>query len=205
MVFVPVANTVRATISGNVGSIPWAHILHYAYTGGAPSQSSLQAGASVLMTQYTNHLGPLTNDLVSITEATLTDIASATGAQASVTASNSGTLVGAPTPANVAFVISKLIGRRYKGGHPRASLPLGVQVQLANANTWVPAFVNAVETGYVAFISATANGGMWSGVGAEVTVHRKLNHIALNPPYTDVVQAYKADAMIGSQRRRIGR
>ena len=60
-------------------------------------------------------------------------------------------------------------------------------------------------SGYAAWANAIANGGAWSGIGAEVTVHRKLNNLTLTAPFVDDVQAYKVSNIFASQRRRTGR
>jgi hypothetical protein len=74
-----------------------------------------------------------------------------------------------------------------------------------NSSQWLPATVTAAVNGYVAFIQNTANGAMWSGVGAEVTVHRQQGRVTLANPLVDIVQSYTAQQQLASQRRRIGR
>jgi hypothetical protein len=105
----------------------------------------------------------------------------------------------------VAFLISKAIQRRYRGGHPRCYLAIGSQAQKQSSSQWLTTFTSSATNAYAAFITATANGAMWSGVGAEVCVHTKLNHEVVTAPFVDIVQAYVGQQQMASQRRRIGR
>lgn len=205
MPFIPVPNTVKAELSGTINGVNWAHILHYGYSGGPPTSGQLTSGAQTLMAQWEGSLSILMSVDVTTLRAVLTDLNSSTGGQAEYLANSPGSNAGHVPSNSVTVLVSKSINRRYRGGHPRAYLPLGYEAVVATPTSWQATFVAEVATAYATFIQKTANGGMWAGVGPEVCVHRYLDNVLLATPTTDVVESYTAEAVFASQRRRIGR
>jgi len=205
MPFVPVANVIKLAISGTYATMPWANVLHFQYSGGPPSNTTLNSASAIFLNEWQTYIAPHSNAAVVASKVVITDLSSATGSQGENLGNVPGTAAGVALPAHTCFLIQKAINRRYRGGHPRAYLPVGSTGSLANSNSWTGAFQTAVTNDYASLISKTANGGMWAGAGSEVTVHRKLNDEVLTIPLVDIVQSYTGSPEVASQRRRIGR
>lgn len=201
----PVPNVVQVSLTGVVGAINWAHVLHFQFSGGSPTVPVLTSAAQAMFNSYASHIQPLAVAAIVLHEARIADLSSQTGAVGTYTGTSAGSAAGTVIPNNVAFLISKQINRRYRGGHPRAYLLIGTINNLVGSNQWTTAFQSAGVNAYVAFIQAVANGGAWAGIGSEVTVHRTQGHVNLVPPTVDIVQTYSSSPLIASQRRRVGR
>jgi hypothetical protein len=113
-------------------------------------------------------------------------------------------------------MINFKIGARYKGGHPRIYLPIGLGSDTLNNFQWSSAFQTAAETAMVNFVSAVATAINAAGAtGAnhcvptytyeyhDDTVNHKYTRrrIGLKNVYT--VQTYDTMQKFGTQRRRL--
>jgi hypothetical protein len=109
-------------------------------------------------------------------------------------------------------LVSKHVGRRYRGGHPRSYLNVGISSDLADESHWAGLFTAGVTTAYAAL--STAMLGHTSGsttLDGEVTVSyvdKAVNPVApfrRPTPLVLPVLAATAQTQIAVQRRRIGR
>jgi hypothetical protein len=90
-----------------------------AFTGAGPSVVDLTTLANTIATAWANNIAGLQSNLSSLLGVTVTDLTSATGAQAVTAQNKPGTVAGAFSGAAVAAVVKFKIARRYRGGHPR--------------------------------------------------------------------------------------
>lgn len=147
----------------------------------------------------------------------LTDLSSTSAPQDINTDVTAGGEPGAANDAQTAFIVRKLITRRYRGGHPRVYLPGTINSWLTNPTQWAGSSITVVMTGYNAFISTiTSTVPSAAGTGTHVNVSYYHGFTTYTPPSgrTRVVPTLRAtpvvDAIIGtagvatpgSQRRR---
>lgn len=138
--------------------------LHFSYTGTAPSSAQLESFAATVLTAFGAALATHAGDNKTFASLDAADLTSPTSAVASVTGATTGTLTGGAIPASTAFLMSAVVARRYRGGHPRSYLPLGDDSKINNDNTWASAFITAVETAWAGFTTAVEGAG-WAGAG----------------------------------------
>jgi hypothetical protein len=129
-----------------------------------------------------------------------------------------GTRTGATLGAQVAFVISGEIFRRYRGGHPRNYFPFGVDTDSYDARSWHTAFQTDVSEGWGEFVNAVEAAG-WTGAGTLTPVNVSYyegftNHTypsgRVRPiptlrgtPVIDVIESYIFRPDYETQRRRV--
>jgi hypothetical protein len=154
-----------------------------------------------------------TSDII-LTQTTVTDLTSSTGAQGvdstSETGSNGGTLVAG----NAAILINFPSSFRYRGGHPRVYLPPGAETDLVNSANWSTAKVTSVQTAFAGLQTAiaTSTSGSFSLAG-QCAVSYYSTAVTPAPPHRRVTPlimpiatgAFTVEAEVASQRRRIGR
>lgn len=190
-----------------------------AYTGTAPAVADLTTFNNNISTAFSTDLASLFSDNGATLSTTTTDLSSSTSAEVTTSTVVSGTRVGVDTGAASCVVDSYTIARRYRGGHPRGYWPFGMIADRVNERTWVSTFVTACNTGFNAYFAAVLAGG-WTGAGTLTHVNVSYYNGFLpvqNPitkryrnvptvravPVVDLVTGTRAQASIGTQRRRI--
>jgi hypothetical protein len=193
--------------------------LHFQYTGTAPTGDELLAFANTVLTAWGAALDPSMDASKSFVGLTAIDLSSPTSATAETTDDLAGSLAGTILPADACFVMSATVGRRYRGGHPRSYLPLGVETSLQTGRTWTAAFITAVSTAWAGLITAIEGAG-WAGAGTLSAVNvsyyegftnlvtvggRAYNvpKLRVGGPVIDPITGYVGRAQVGSQRRRL--
>jgi hypothetical protein len=129
-----------------------------------------------------------------------------------------GTRGGTTMPAEACVVISQLLTRRFRGGHPRNYFPFGVISDLANPQAWSGTFVAFVGAQFTAFINQCI-AGVWSGGGALLPVALSYYSgftVVISPTtgrarnvptrrastLIEAVSGFQVRSYIGTQRRR---
>lgn len=206
-----VPQVLRVQIQGNSGEatpITWQNILHFAYSGSAPSNATCTTIANHIATEWGTHMSPeqvsnTAQNLVQVVD--LTSDISGTGADFTV---NVGSRGDDELPANVAYLVTYPVNRRYRGGHPRTYLyVLGIS-DFLDAAHWSDAATAEVQTHWAAFLNAIvgySSGGCTISNLVNVS-YRSGDAVRVTP----VVDILSTSTMIGqqqmaSQRRRIGR
>jgi hypothetical protein len=125
-----------------------------------------------------------------------------------------GLRAGAFLPADACLLINYPITRRYRGGHPRQYLSVGIQTDLLDRAHWEGSFVVAVHAAWQAFIAEIV-GQIVGTTTIESQGCVSYVSVAENPIYPNrrAVPLYEAftpsdnsaSAELASQRRRIGR
>jgi hypothetical protein len=207
-----VPNVLKLTIEGNQGAFTWANAFHWSYTGGAPSAGNAGDVASDLLADWIGNFGPLASGGVEFTRATCVDLSSDLGATGEASGATAGGRAGTAVAPALAVLISKTIGRRYRGGHPRMYVVGGVEADFATASTWSGGLVGDVQAAWAA-VSAALNALVvgTTTLSGEVTV--SYTSKALNPvapyrravPLVFPVTGHTTQAQIAIQRRRLGR
>jgi hypothetical protein len=217
--FIPAASTVRVRQLFLLpdGKTVGCHF-YLSYSGTAPTAAELTAVAGACTTSADGVLPAYMSSALTLAGTTCTDLSSDMSAEGSVGDTTAGSIDTAPVPVDACVVLSYEIGRRYRGGHPRVYLPLGVAASLLNDYTWQSAFVadvvdawtSLVEDTSVAFpghagtITQTApsfvSGYTWETYGTPLKYRRIPTPRAtaeILPVITTLGRSY-----VGSQRRR---
>ncbi len=194
------------------------NILHYQYTGTAPSVADLTEMAADIFTSWNTNIAPNVVAQAVLDTIEIIDLSSATSAAVTVTGpSNAGSIGTEGVPAGTAMVMKYGIARRYRGGHPR-SYVTGLAVNtLANANTWGATIVATFGIAWAAFcldISIACDFG--GGTGNQVNVSYFAgftNHTYPSgrtkaiptlrvTPLIDLITGQSVNPKVASQRRR---
>src|SRR5690242_3513259 len=101
---------------------------------------------------------PQQNNNVVLLQTVMTDLSSATSAQAISTTTGTGGVVGNAQAAGAAVVIKRKVSRRFRGGHARLYMPGPPASQLGTVQTWLAAYVTNVNTAWGNLVSDIVNG-----------------------------------------------
>lgn len=216
----PTANVVRVRWTGTNGTATWGCRIYIAYNPLVlPDSSDVNAIATHTSVAWDSNLAALHGPALHLTAVTVEDLSGPSGAVGTWSGSIAGSRGGSPSlPDDVAANVSFKIPARYRGGHPKTFLPVGLSDDLDTNGTWTSGFVTAVNTGISGFVA-----GVLSTTGLSCTL---VAHVALSlyhgfntvgpdaegryrypPKYrsgavTYAVTSYATAVEIGSQRRR---
>ena len=220
----PVApSTLRVALqfSSSLESQPIVTRFFTTYTGAAPTAGQLDTFCGAVGTAFGADLATYMAEVLTLELVEAVDLTSATSASGAAEPAIAGTDPGGVLPADIAFVVSYEILRRYRGGHPRGYWPLGTSTSLATDNTWSTVFTALVQAAMATFFG-DVNAAGWAGAGTltQSNVSFKKGFTVVISPTTgrarnvdtdrasaviDTVTSYVGRAGIGSQRRRLGR
>jgi hypothetical protein len=144
----------KIAIQGSVGSRNWANILHCHYIGPAPIAADLITFATAIWDAWVASVTAFQDTQTALTKVTVTDLTSPTSAQGEFLGDTPGTRTGSYLPADTSALASYPASFRYRGGHPRTYLPVGVQADLATPQTWQTTFVSALHAAFLTFIES---------------------------------------------------
>lgn len=191
---------------------------YWQYAGAPPTVSSLGTLVSGARAAWVTYMQPLFNASVNLAVVKAIDLSSPTGAVNEDTTVTPGTRSGAQLPLNCAVVQSFILGRRYRGGHPRNYVPAFSTGDIDHDRIWLPDSVTEFGDAFSSFIAAIGTSG-WSGDVAQVNVSyysgyavitlpsgRARNQPTLRvTPLVDAISDMVTRAKIGSQRKRLGK
>jgi hypothetical protein len=178
-------------------------ILHFQYSGSAPSTSDCSALAATFQAAAVTNLKSLLHTINALGIATVLDLGSSTGASGSGGSITSGTLTGTQLPASTCVVMNHHIARRYRGGKPRTYAPFGSSSSTATTGSWGTGFLNNCNSDWSAFITSckAASSGATT-VTNFVNVSYYNNKTLRVTPQVDTISASIARTRMGTQRRR---
>ena len=220
----PVSQTVKTILRVAAPGITDSLLRMFFQWAGSLSNTNLNTWCSNVATAWQTNIGPLVPSAVVLNEVTAEDLTSTTGPVGVWSGSKAGSRSGGAFTPAAAFIITDLIPRRYRGGHPRSYL-LGLdtsQTTPTDGNTWLSTFAATVVTDWTAFMNAISGSSGPSGTTtwARCNVSYYLGStdvITGTPPYQrgktkatlrtvvptpDVIISYSYNPQIGSQRRR---
>lgn len=189
------------------------------YSGVAPTGANLATFGVDIGTAYDAHLAALAGESITLSRVEIIDLSSSVSAAADTPEAIPGTRTGHAVPVDVATVISYVLGRRYRGGHPRGYFPFGVSEDLNNLQVWQTGYVSDVDAAWTAFFVALEAAG-WAGAGTLDHVNISYYHgftVVTDPitgrarnvptlrgtPIVDAVSSHIVRAHVGTQRRRL--
>jgi hypothetical protein len=207
-----VATVLRLTIEGDTPTHAWANVLHWNYTGGVPSSVNCKNFADQLFGAWGTNFGPFMLTGSHVLRATCVDLSSPTGGSGEQIGSMAGTAGAVEIPGSAAVLVKKVIGRRYRGGHPRTYVFAGIQTDLADPSHWGNTLLTGVFGAYEAVrvaMDGHTDGATTLGVEVVVSyVDKATNPVApyhRAVPLVFPVASFSVESAIGTQRRRIGR
>lgn len=208
----PVATVLKFTIEGDTPVNNWVNVLHWNYTGGAPTNAHCADLADALFGLWGAQFGPQMLTSAHVLKATCVDLSSALGGSGERSGSIAGSAGTGDIPGSAAVLVKKSIDRRYRGGHPRSYIYAGIQTDMLNPSHWTDAFTTAIEVGYTAMRAGMD--GLAAGattLAVEVTVSYVDTATTPLPPHRRIVplvfpvRSFTTTPLIATQRRRIGR
>lgn len=215
----PIANMLKVVIRGVVDEAlgyPWANILHFAYSGTAPSNAVCATIAGDVASQWLTHMAPECPSPTELTSVVVTDLTSDSAGEGEWLGTFAGSRGDDSIPANAAVLISYPSAVRYKGGHPRQYLYVLGNADLTGAAEWTSAATAEVQTHWQAFLSGVA---ALSVSGTSLTSFNSVRYYGkflpnsgppkyrLTTPVVNPITISEAVAKqeIASQRGRVGR
>lgn len=210
-----VPNVLKAVLSGFVDNLKqevWSNILHFAWTGSLPTNSSLSSLAMSLANLWNTNMASTAPSPTSLQSVELEDLSSSTGAGGSAFVNMPGTRGDDSIPANSAVLISYPVALRYKGGHPRTYVLALGNADLDGAAEWNPTAVNEVQTKWNNFINAFLQ---YQVSGTQISAHVAVRqrgkflpnegppHYYLTSPIVMDLPYGTAQQRIATQRRRV--
>lgn len=183
----------------------------------AANGAQMSAVVVAAQTAWGTNFAPLTSADTTLTRTNGTDLSDPAGTFAEDPTTHVGTRVGGFLPASTCMLYNMVIGRRYRGGKPRVYLPVGVQPDLSNAQTWNAALANSVNTAMSAVVTAIENSiKTWSSTADLVNIsYYHLVNVAppgstpiyktvlRDSPQVDPIVGRQANLTVSSQRRRL--
>jgi len=201
-------------LGGDDDTFKWENVLHYIYSGAAPSLGDLTLWGTDLAAAWLDQMAPLCSENTVLTSLQMTDLTSPTSAQQVFPTAITGSRVGADMAANAAVLISYPSAYRYRGGHPRQYVLAGVAADLLDPAHWSDSFVALMTDAWTAFTQSTDSetyGGTTIVTQCFVSYYNRI----LNPvkPYRRAIpiavpiasSLATANSELSSQRGRIGR
>ena len=203
-----VDKTVRCAIEQTYGSAKIVNIVHV-YWAGAPADelgtADLPTVAAAVANAWKNDLLPILSSNLTMTGVVAQDLSGPTAPGGVSGVTGSGGVTGASDSAQVACAMSWLIGRHYRGGHPRSYLGGIPTASRASNQQFTATFCNQVISAGTAFNAAIAATVIRAGALSHVTVHRYKGHAVLVPPVVDPIIGVACTTRVDTQRRRLGK
>lgn len=199
----PVPQVIKVVMDGNSAGIPIATVFHLGYSGPPPTGQTMLAVATAVMNGWENQIAPLVVNSCGWDQCTCTDLSSETGAQAIFEKSVVGGHAGPAVPNNVELVLSKAIGRRYRGGRPRTYLPGLPESDLLDPTHWTDSSAIAAGNSWSNMIAQIVGDSGLSNIIGEVVVHYVKNGTLLEFPLVDSIAGAVGRTLVGTLRRRL--
>ena len=203
-----VPNVIRLAFKGTSSELNWENVLHYSYSGPAPTVAACVAIATAWWNEATIGFPAEMPPAAHMDLVTVTDLSSSSGAQGSFGTPTDGTRTGGLLPASVAVLADYPSSFRYRGGHPRSYIFAGVQTDLTDQSTWGSAFVTPLQSVWqlmLASIVGTAFSGTTITEQCAVSYYsagaRRVTPLVMPIPSDSATLSLK----IASQRRRMRR
>lgn len=176
-------------------------VLHYQYSGGPPSSAQCVSMAAAFSAAQSTRFKALLNTDSGTFTCTVTDLTSSTSGQGSGGEFVAGTRAGDDLSAGTAALVNFQIGRRYRGGKPRAYLPLGVGGDIVGGR-WSGSFVTAVFNAMTDFQSDALSLGVGCAITQPICVSYVSDGADRAVPLKETILGWTISPVVGSQRRR---
>jgi hypothetical protein len=208
--------TLTYTIGGDTNV---ENILHFEYSGSAPSSATCLAIAAQIGSYWAADLKSQLSTSYALEIVTVLDLASATGAEGESISAIAGTRTGTLLGASTSVVLNHQIARRYRGGKPKSFLPYFTNSDLATPQKWVASNVtglNSVWSTFITNVCSISISGTTISTYVSVSYYqgftvvtspttgrtRNVPKLRTGGPVIDQIVASQGSVTLGSQRRR---
>jgi hypothetical protein len=188
----------------------------FQYTG-ALSQADAQTWVTAMNAAWGTRWSPQQTTFCTLTNVVLTDLTSATAAQANDATARVGTNGTSPAPLGAAIIIKRRIARRYRGGHSKVYIPGASIVSMGTNNQWVGASLTAFLAAWNNLISDILTAVPVAAAPAfevSVSYFQGFHNVTFpsgrirpvptlrGSPLIDLVLGHAVNPVVASQRRR---
>jgi hypothetical protein len=214
----PVPNVMKVTLSFHMSTDLDVIVRFFlGFTGGGSTNTVLTAFAGQIHSAWMSEFGNSMAGTTSLTQVEVVDLTSSTAGIGIDTTVSTGTSPGTELAAGTAFLLNFQVQRRYRGGKPRAYLPLGTSTNVLDAQHWNTGFPPAVVTawnGFIAALQAAAPAGSSALNQVSVSYYKGFTvftgstgraHNVSTPrptPVVDAIIGHSGNPRFASQRRR---
>lgn len=206
-----VPNVLKVELIYSNGGGPAVNLLHFLWSGSAPSATDCSAIAAGVAAQWQSYILPLLSTNLILEDCVVTDLSSSTSATGASHIGVAGADGNPVLDAAASIVLSHKIARRYRGGHPRTYLPGIVQTALSDVRTIGASLVTTLDAAFANFLSHFVGTGFGAtSIGAFVAVSyvdKTVNPVApfrrVSPLVENVVST-GTQKRLCTQRRRLG-
>lgn len=201
------SRAIRCVYSGTYGGAKWANVFHVQAANTGLTSADAVILATGLVAAWDARLKSVHGTGCQLTNCTVVDLTSTSGAQAAVAAAVAGTNGAAtPMPANVALVGSMKLNRRYRGGHPRMYLTGQATAATQSNTSWTGTWVTTTTTAFTGWRTdvnalTTASSGSITLICLSYYTGNVLRAI----PQQDAITSIVVHSRIDTQRRRLGK
>jgi hypothetical protein len=182
-----------------------SHIYLQSDTGDV-TQTDLNPAATLIAAAWASNLKAWHHATVSLTTVEVDDLGTPGNVPGSAVGPGPGSRSGDTPFADVAALFNFKVSRRYRGGKPRAYMPLFNAGDLQDNNHWNSTMATTLIGAWRAFITAittTPTTGLFPAF--HVSVSWIADKVVLTTPIVDPVVQSTLNPIPGSQRRRMGR
>lgn len=214
----PVGNMLKIMLAGvvdNEAIYGWANVLHFPYSGAAPSDADCATIGGNVANDWATHMAPECPSPTQLTNVNVIDLSSPTAGQWDTVTSKPGTRGDDSIPANAAALISYPVGTRYRGGHPRSYLYVGGNADLEGAAKWSTLFTAEFLAHWIAFVQSIQGmvvGGTSVGDLCAISYYSGVDPVTKKPIRRVTPEILPLNVLlarsrqeIASQRGRVGR
>ncbi len=216
----PVPNVLKVSLVWAVGDDPIAYNnLHWAYSGGPPSNADCATIAGDVRSSIIAGILPVTRITTAILFTRVTDLTSPSAGVGESHGGAAGGLTGQSLPNDVCVLANAHIARRYRGGKPRAYLPIGAAQYVDTTGDWIAADVTTMNTAwsaFIAYVSSLTVGTTTLGSSVNVsyysgftnvpygvpTRYRRVPTLRSGGPHIDPITSWSINPVPATQRRR---
>lgn len=209
-----VPNVIKVVHTGQIFGQPWAGVSHWRYVmtlGGIPTNAQLLEAMAKFVNSWRDHLRPqISHDCSDISVEGI-DLTSPTSAVAVAADGDFGADAGNIISPESCVLVTKTVGRRYRGGHPRTYWPGLAEAwtdegRRAMFPASVPTLVDAYQAYYDDIPPAVTTDGL-TGMSSfhEVSVSYHSGGAIRPVPLVDDVLGRTVQPVFATQRRRMHR
>lgn len=206
----PADHILKVQTAGTYGVTNWANVWYCQYAGTDPTPANLTTVADAIRSAWSVDLRALSVPTYKLETITLTDLHKDTGNSVAATVSEPGTSTGVGLSAQVSMCVSKIIGRRYRGGHPRWYVGGIGDANILDQQNFKDTYRLQAIAAFTAFrlkinVITSASTGTLTMVNVSYFERGpvKGTSVLRSTPKIDAVTGFKANSRIDTQRRRL--
>lgn len=206
-----VPNVVRVAHEGTIDTYPWAGISHWRYvtSSGPLTSTQLEAALAKFVNSWRDNIRPALADSVIDSQVVGIDLTSSTAAVAVALDGDAGGHTEPIISPEACLLVTKPVGRRYRGGHPRTYWPglSSYYVTTDHGRSVDAATFAAIQARFATYYTdippaVTTDGDTNCSSWHEVSVSYHGGGVLRTVPLVDDILSYNVHQVLATQRRR---